>query len=136
MKRFFPGSVLFVTLYLGCSVPILESEACIAAREPVKRLFSLHLDRSSTESDQIARIQEYASPELIQKIRGSQTDYVTKSSDLPKAARVGACTDSNNGPQFEVLLFWRRNDVNEERRVIATAKEIDKWVVNEIESPN
>ena len=141
--RFRALAIAFVSgalFAVSCSQPVLEPESCIAARDSVKRLYSLYLDTEVGSKDQrLAVVRNLLSQRLFDELSQQQAveiDYMTQSKDMPKAARVGACNAANGETRFEVLLFWRKDEVNIETRVLATLKNQNGWVTDRVTKSN
>lgn len=142
MRSFLRNSVIAVVLSsvsmfaYSCAQPVLEPASCLAARDPVKRLYSLHMDGGpNPKNADLDRMRGFLSADLYRQLgsRDENTgDYLTQSSEFPKAFRVGTCRDTGNGPEFDVLLFWRTQEMQKEQTIIVTAAEEDKWVVSSV----
>jgi len=61
-------------------------------------------------------------------------DYFTATDNYPKAFRIGACKEvSADKTILQVVLFWRDNEVNDQKEVYAeTVKVGDKWLINSV----
>ncbi len=134
-------AMIFAAFLSGsCSQPILESSNCAEARDNVKRLYSLHLDQGPNPGqEKLELLRGYLSGALFDKLSksdGRETDYLTQYVDFPKAFRVGACRDTANGPEFEVLLFWRREEKNFEEKIFVTAVKEKNWVIQAVKKEN
>lgn len=131
-------TLIFAVVIVGssCSQPILESEGCVAARDSVKRLYSIHLDQGPNPSaQQLESLRDFLSGDLLKKLsvrNPKEKDYLTQHDDFPKAFRVGVCHETSAGTEFEVLLFWRRNDKNREEKIRVDMKKEDRWVANTV----
>ncbi|MDH3493904.1 MAG: hypothetical protein OEM82_10165 [Acidobacteriota bacterium] len=132
-----PGLLFSVLLTaFGCAQPVLEPESCLGARDPVKRLYSLHMDSGPNPLNaDLEKMRGFLSANLYRELgtkRGNSEDYLTQSREFPKAFRVGTCRDAGNGPEFDVLLFWRTEDFQKEQKIIVTAANENKWVVSSV----
>ena len=129
-----------VIVGFGCSQPILESNECIEARDPVKRFYSFHFGNEMLASkENIEKRKKYLSKRLNAELNDrsdTKFDYFTQTADYPKAFRAGKC-DSTAGDRvkFEVLLFWRTNEKNSQRAIqVEMVKENSRWLIDRVES--
>lgn len=138
LSRYF--LVPFVTLWLvllpgGCSIPNLETPACVDSRNALREFYSFHFGNSMTFSQQDLKARErFLTPELTEKLRSSQegTDpFTTGTADVPKAFRAGECRElSPDRTAIGVVLFWKDDTRTEERKInVEMAKRGDAWLV-------
>lgn len=124
----------------SCQQPVLETESCIAARDSVKRLYSIYLDsEGGSKANRLSKVGKFLSDGLSEELARQgpgDADYLTKSEVMPKASRVGSCREVNGNPQFEVLLFWRKDEVNVEKKIIVSVKNEDDWVTDRVTQSN
>ena len=134
-ERFTSGclAAVLVLFSFGCGQPVLESENCLASRDPVKRLYSLHIDGGANpKGAKLERIRGFLSEGLYKKLSANENgpaDYLTQSDKFPKAFRVGTCRDVDSGTEFDVLLFWRTDEISREQKIVVSAVKEDDWVV-------
>jgi hypothetical protein len=128
----------FALFFSSCSVPNLEKPECTEARQTMKDFYSFHFGNEMQFTPENLRQRErFLSVDLTKNLQAVPvaTDPFTLTNDAPKAFRIGACEVIEPGKKanFEVLLFWRRNDQNEQREIrVETIKENDKWLINKI----
>ncbi len=121
----------------SCSVPNLEPPQCTAARNSVKRFYSLHFasDNGRTEEYLRAR-EEYLTDRLAEDLSSDErkNDYFTQTEEFPKAFRVGSCTtDSDESADLRVMLLWRDDTRNEQTEVVVrTTRSGDKWLIDSV----
>lgn len=130
-------------IFLGlaaCSIPNLESQACIDSRNTVREFYSSHFGNDMRFSaENLKQRERFLTPELARKVSDSSEDadpFTTGTSDIPKAFRVGECRDvSPERTEFQVLLFWRTDERTEQREITVEAvKENDNWLIDGIVS--
>ncbi len=128
-----------ITLF-GCGQPILESNECIEARDPVKRFYSFHLGNEIQPSKEtLEKRADFLSIRLKDEL-GTQSDtkrdYFTQTEDYPKAFRAGKCiTKGKDRSEFEILLFWRKKETNLQRMIkVEAVKEKSEWRVDKVSS--
>ncbi len=125
--------------FVGCNQPVLESEQCIASRDTVKRFYSFHFGNEMQPSaENLTKRKKFLSNDLLEKLgqENSKKDYFTQTDDYPKAFRVGSCENSGNDrAKFEILLFWRRDEINTQRAIIVEAvNENGQWLIDKVSS--
>jgi hypothetical protein len=91
--------------------------------------------RFSPES--LRTLEKFLTPEFAASLPNSPIDadvFTVNSNDYPKAFRIGSChAESSNKTVFEVLLFWKTDERNEQRKIeIETVKRDKKWLINKI----
>ena len=129
---------LFCFVVAGCSLPSLEKPQCTAARDTVKRFYSLHFaDDMRPSAQNIKASQPFVTPVLFQGLSVSNEtakDYFTQTDDYPKAFRVGTCTsDSDDKAVLQVVLLWRDDKRTEQKEVhVETVRVGDKWLINSV----
>ncbi len=135
------GVVLLVTtisILTACQQPVLESANCLEARDTVKRVYSIHIDGGPRPTGKtLERLKDFISRSLYKTLSEQpegKFDYLTQTTDFPKATRVGVCRDTQSGPEFDVLLIWRRNESNLEEIIRVGVVKEGKWVVNSVQS--
>lgn len=122
----------------ACSLPSLETPACTESRNALREFFSFHFGNDMKFSDESLKLREkYLSPEFRAKIASTPagTDpFTSGSDDLPKAFRVGECTElSPEKTVSTVLLFWKDDTRTEQREIKVEAIDVnDSWLVNNI----
>ena len=133
------GWCLAAIFFAACfSVPNLESAECDAARNTMREFYSIHFGNEMQPSADYLRLREkFLTTDLRAQIAGrltDKTDYFTATNDYPKAFRIGECTvAAPDRTIFGVVLFWRRNDVNDQRDVkVEAVKENGQWLINKV----
>lgn len=60
--------------------------------------------------------------------------FTTNTNDYPKAFRIGGCeVTANDETVFDVLLFWKDDERNEQRTIkVEVTKSNDAWLINKI----
>lgn len=122
----------------ACSMPNLEKPECTAARQTVKEFYSFHFGNDMRMSPENLRQRErFLSGDLKKNLLAqpeSQTDYFTRTEDYPKAFRIGECEVVNeNKTDFQVVLFWKNDERNEQREVkVEAVKENEKWLIDKV----
>ncbi len=122
----------------ACSLPSLETPACTESRNSLREFFSFHFGNDMKFSDESLKLREkYLSPEFRAKIASTPagTDpFTSGSDDLPKAFRVGECTELSPEKTIStVLLFWKDDTRTEQREIKVEAIDVnDSWLVNNI----
>jgi hypothetical protein len=122
----------------ACSVPVLESQECIEARQTLKEFYSIHFDGDMHFSAENLKLKErFLTNELAASVRDSPPDidvFTVKSDDLPKAFRIGNCRAvAPDRAVFEVLLFWKTDTRSEQRGIeVETVKRNEQWLINNI----
>ena len=131
--------VLLISITIvSCSVPNLETVECAAARNSVKRFYSLHF------ANQVNPTAEYLTARdsfLSDRLKASlpqgdvDEDYFTKTRDFPKAFRIGTCdASSQSDAVLQVVLLWRDDVRNEQTEVkVNTAKIGDEWLIDSVQ---
>lgn len=134
-------SLIFVALLnFACSVPTLEKPECVESREIIKQFYSIHFGNDLKPSQaNLEKIKDSLSKNLFEEIKNKNEtafDYFTQTDDYPKAFRVGGCESvSENKTIFEILLFWKDENRNEQREInVETVKENGRWLINKVEN--
>lgn len=136
--KFFLTILISATAFVSaCSVPNLEPEACTEARGELKKLYSLHFG-SATEKDE--RYQKERDGFISQRLKSEIDDregfdYLTQTSDFPKAFRIGKCSETGQEQlSFGILLFWKDAQRDEQREIDAQmSRENGQWVVERVQ---
>mgnify|MGYP007037811050 CR=1 FL=1 len=137
----FRSKAILLMLIVGlsaCSLPSLETPACTESRNALREFFSFHFGNDMKFSDESLKLREkYLSPEFRAKIASTPagTDpFTSGSDDLPKAFRVGECTELSPAKTVStVLLFWKDDTRTEQREIKVEAIDVnDSWLVNNI----
>ena len=132
----------FCLCFAACSIPVLESDECVEARNVVREFYSFHFGNDMRFSRENLRAREkYLSGRLKRELSArdeSAKDYFTATEDYPKAFRVGGCEASGPGRlRFEVLLFWRDERRSEERKIfVEAARDDGKWLIDKVSDTN
>ena len=129
----------FSLFTVACSVPVLESPECTAARQNVKEFYSYHFANDlKFTSENLAAREKFLSRELIETLSKkdeSATDYFTQTDDYPKAFRVAECktVESQKRLDFNVVLFWKTDTRSEQREIpVEVVNENGKWAVDKV----
>ena len=129
----------FSLFTVACSVPVLESPECTAARQNVKEFYSYHFANDlKFTSENLAAREKFLSRTLfgnLSKKDESATDYFTQTDDYPKAFRVGECRviELEKRVNLEVVLFWKTDTRSEQREIpVEVVRENDKWAVDKV----
>jgi hypothetical protein len=138
-KVLLAGFVLFsLTLINACSVPNLESEPCRAARDTVKRFYSVHFANKISpmgeiEQGEISHLTERLATDLAASPAEGK-DYFTQTEDFPMAFRVGSCSsETDDMTIFQVVLLWRDDDRDDQSEVKVTAlRSGNKWLIDRV----
>ena len=129
---------LCVFLLSSCSIPSLEKPQCTAARDTVKRFYSLHFGNDMHPSpENLKASKQFLTSDLIKALSTSSEttkDYFTATDNYPKAFRVGSCTsDSEDKATLQIVLLWRDDTKSEQKEVyVETVLVGDKWLINKV----
>ena len=88
--------------------------------------------------DNLEKRKAYLSPRFFESLKSAPpvADPFTRTSDLPKAFRVGACTviEPDRRVTFNVLLFWK-TDTRTEQRPISVEMEnaAGRWLIGRVD---
>jgi hypothetical protein len=122
----------------ACSVPILETSECIAARPEIREFYSFHFGNDQKFSPEDLELRaNYLAPEFAGRLRNAapETDPFTLTADTPRAFRLAECrtVEPERKVSFDVQLFWKTDERSDQRTVKAEAiKQNDKWLVNAV----
>lgn len=128
----------FAFLLSSCSVPSLETPGCTEAKNAVREFYSYHFGNETKFSAEGLKARDrFLTPEFAKLIAGSQegTDpFTTGTDDIPKAFRVGECSElTTERTETSVLLFWRTDERTEQRKILVEAVDRnDRWLINTI----
>lgn len=140
IKTFALAAVFFASSFfsISCSVPNLEAPECAAARGVAKEFYSYHFGNEMKFSAETLKPRErFLTPELAETVRNSPVDsdpFTTRSTDIPKAFRIGGCKLAEpTRAEIEVILFWRDDSRSEERKIrLEAVRRNDKWLINKL----
>jgi hypothetical protein len=81
--------------------------------------------------------EKFLTPALSQKFGAwpnAGDPFTTGDEDLPKAFRVGECTQiPDDRTEFQVLLFWKDDVRTEQRQIrVAAARLNDRWLIDDV----
>ncbi len=81
--------------------------------------------------------EKFLTPEYAKTLENAPPEndvFTVNSTDYPKAFRIGKCEKlSPDKTVFEILLFWKDDNRNEEREImVEVAKQNDQWLVNKV----
>jgi hypothetical protein len=127
-KRRLLIGMLFVSLAVpltslsGCSIPTLSTPACVESRDVVRELYAYHFGHEMLFSQENLKERErFLTPRFAASLKEQESEndvFTTNSTDIPKAFRVGVCTETApDRTKFQVLLFWRSDDRTEQRPI-------------------
>ena len=124
----------------SCSIPVLESPECQAAKQSVREFYSFHFgnDMNFTPENLAAR-KRFLTQEFIRRLRGAPIgfDPFTFSDNLPRAFKVGGCTADAAGhmANVELIVFWRSNAASEQRIInVRAVKHDDDWLIDGVDN--
>ena len=131
------GVLIAALIVTSCSLPNLESAQCAAARNTVKRFYSLHFANELTPAEEyLTEREKFLSDRLAEYLSSSEIaeDYFTQTEDFPKAFRVGGCVaESNDNATLQVVLLWRDDIRNDQTEVIVhTVRTDDRWLIDKV----
>ncbi|PYS92075.1 MAG: hypothetical protein DMF62_01295 [Acidobacteria bacterium] len=125
--------ILHFAFCIGCSIPNLEPTDCIQARDIVREFYSFHFGNDMNFSaENLERRRRFLTTDLYERLKSEEQkgDPFTRTSDLPKAFRVGECRVVESGVSFNVLLFWKTDTRTEQKSINVLAENIgDKWLI-------
>jgi hypothetical protein len=127
----------------SCGQPVLESEACLESRDSLRKVYSIHLDGGANPTGAgLERLRKFLSKDLFEELSKYNTkagddvkDLMTQNKEFPRAFRAGTCRDTDAGTEFEVLLLWRDDETNTERKILVTMQKADEWLVTKVREP-
>jgi len=126
-------------LLASCSIPNLEPAECIQGRDIVREFYSLHFGNEMTFSNEnLEKRKNYLTPEFYNRLRSGEqlVDPFTRTTDLPKAFRVGECRvdESEKRVTFNVLLFWKTDTRSEQRSIQVGVEKVEgRWLVDTVD---
>lgn len=129
---------LFAFCLYSCSIPNLQEQECIEARQNVKEFYSYHFGNDMRLTpENLKEREKFLTPELVNSLQTAPPaeDPFTLTNDTPKAFRVGACevVEPNKKVNFEILLFWKTDTRSEQREIkVEVVKQNEKWLINKI----
>lgn len=138
MRLFCLAILLFSIAVSGCAVPSLETPACTESKNAVREFYSFHFgNEMKFGADTLAKREKYLSPEFAQSLKSTPENadpFTSGSTDIPKAFRVGECTETSpEKTNISVLIFWRDDTRTEQREIkVEAVDRNDKWLVNNI----
>jgi hypothetical protein len=111
-----------LTSLSGCSIPTLSTPACVESRDVVRELYAYHFGHEMLFSQEnLKEREQFITPRFAASLKEREIVedvFTTNTTDVPKAFRVGRCTESApDRTEFQVLLFWRDNDRTEQRPI-------------------
>lgn len=130
--------LLLVVLAAGCSVPNLETPACVESKNKLREFYSYHFgNEMAFTAEGFEARERFLTPEFAQVVKGSSagTDpFTTGSEDIPRAFRIAECREITvERTETNVLLFWRTDDRTEQRQItVETVDRNDTWLVSRI----
>lgn len=111
---------------------MLESKPCLEAREQVRQFYS----RYFAEQTGVESSSDFVAEDLSDMLEGrtDTVDYFTKSSELPRSFRVGACrVMSEQRLKFELLLFEEGSESFGQRSLtVQLSKDRKGWVIDSV----
>ena len=134
--------LLSFTLFSGCGQPVLESSECIESRDRLKKFYSFHIGNDMTPSkENFEKRKGYLTKALVNQLSAeseTKVDHFTQTDNYPETFRAGKCeTTSENQAAFEVVLFWRTDDKNIQKKIsVEMRKEAAQWRINKVTAQN
>ncbi len=104
----------------------------------VREFYSLHFGNEMVfTADGLEKRKDYLTPRLYDSLKGAspEIDPFTRTSDLPKAFRVGECrvVQPEGRVSFDVLLFWKTDTRSEQRSIdVEAALFENKWRIDDV----
>ena len=136
--KFLVAAVLIALAMASCSIPNLEPQECVDARDTVTKFYSFHFGNEMKPSPENLKLRaKYLTPELLTQLENSPTtdvDYFTATNDYPKAFSDGTCELPEPGRAlFRVNLFWKDDTRSEQRELnVEAVKRGDGWLINKV----
>ena len=129
--------ILAAAMFAGCSLPNLEPEQCVAARDAVKQFYSFYFAHDMNSIEGARGRSNYLTNELSSQLAGPKKegkDYFTASENFPKAFRVGACTsESNDAATLDVVMLWNDDSGNAQKEIkVDVVYRFGKWLINKV----
>ncbi|MCA1590704.1 MAG: hypothetical protein LC730_07385 [Acidobacteria bacterium] len=129
----------FAFLIFSCSIPNLEGGGCSDARTAVREFYSFHFGGDMAFSSETLELRKkFLTAEFAQRFDGLSTvvDPFTRTTEPPKAFRVGTCrADDDDNARFDVLLFWRTDETSAQQMIRVHARKIDnKWLIADVDA--
>lgn len=122
----------------GCSIPSLEAPACTESKNAIREFYSYHFgNEMKFGADTLSKREKYLTPEFANSLKTAQENsdpFTSGSTDIPKAFRVGECTEATpEKTEISVLIFWRDETRSEQREIkVEAVDKNDTWLVNNI----
>lgn len=139
MRRWgFAFCIPYCAISLGCSIPNLESPACIDARTPVREFYSFHFGNDMNFSDESLQLRKrFLTADFARRLSDYNIGgdpFTKRDADFPKAFRVGECRETApDNTEFQVLLFWKDDVRSEQREIkVSAVKQDDRWLIDDI----
>ena len=128
--------IVYCAFWIVACVPKIESADCAAARDVVKRYYSLAIGGDlAHQPDALASINALRSPAFTAGpvIGGSDPFYF--SFVPPTSCRVDECAvGSDNRATLDATVIWRQNDQNYLRKdKVTLRKSGDSWLIERID---
>lgn len=132
-------AALFIAVFsASCSIPNLEPQECVQARDTVTKFYSFHFGNDMKPSPEKLMLRaKYLTPELLKQLENSpmtDVDYFTATDDYPKAFSDGTCELIEPGRAlFRVNLFWKDDNRSEQRELdVEAVKRGDSWLISKV----
>jgi len=134
------GLLAMATGSLGCSIPVLQGQECLEARDAVKRFYSYHFDSGMAPTpENLAAKRQYLTDALAARLSsgagtGARRDFFTDSENYPTAFQISSCeVVSGDRVKIEINLYWRENEQNSQRKITAEMiKRGSDWLLNNV----
>ena len=132
---------LLFTFYLcfaACSIPNLEPQSCIDSRTAIREFYSFHFGNDMHLSPESLSARKRFLTEVLAHRISEETEgtdpFTTRNGDVPRAFRVGKCTEvASDKVEYQVLLFWRDDNRTEQREIkVDLAKQNERWLVDNV----
>ena len=134
--------IAYCLLLPSCSIPNLEPQDCIQARDIVREFYSFHFGNEKEFSEEaIERRRPFFTPSFLRNLQSQPpvVDPFTLTDDPPKAFRVGGCRvkEADRRVTFDVLLFWKTDIRTEQRSIAVEVENTDgKWMIDSVGDAN
>jgi hypothetical protein len=130
--------VLIALCAAACSIPVLESSECLAARDVVKQYYSLAVGGDlASHPDELAKINALRAPTFTAGpiVMPSDRDPFTFSLIAPISSRIGDCSLSPDGrAHVEATVIWRHEAGTVERMdLVSLLRSNDAWLIERID---
>lgn len=129
---------LAICLSAACSMPMLETASCTAARPSVREFYSFHFaNELELTPENLQKRERFLTPGLVEKLRQTpegKDPFTVGEPPFPRAFRVGSCREmATERVEFDVLVFWRDETRTEQRNIKAEVIDLEgRWLVDRV----